>query len=437
MKLSIALALTFFSVVKATTFSPARISYGDLRDRKGGTSSSDVLLNALRQVGMVSITNIPSFRPIKLETLKSLPDCIQKSSDVATHIFPDGTLRQTIATHTLAGDMQTMKHYSTNNSACQALDQVSDTFREVVADVTNAFAIHLAAALDLDDDTPVLSSQERSFSLKDVVQQGEHLEHFHSYQASMEDYDQDNVDTIEWHIDQGMALVFTPGLLAKTGEISQGFHVKLADGSTAMVDFEEQDDLVILLGDGINQYINGALKIKDHLRALPHALRVPKTDQPRVWYGLMMLPPPDALHPVYQETFADLRHSMMFEEHSGSLALGCSSSMQARELNDITCEDNTFFCWHRCFNYTADASPDVCESQGLDLACVNDERQLWIGDHNENFYPGCVNLATAKNYTAPTNHSEHNNKGAGDTSASIIAGMSGIVGSLVVALSLF
>jgi hypothetical protein len=253
--------------------------------------------------------------------------------------------------------------------------------------------------------------------LQETFQQGEHLEHFHSYKSPTRQQDTvtasiDGTDeTIDWHLDQGLALLFTPGLIQNTP--SEGFFIRLPDGSEVMVHFEPQDEVVVLLGDGVNQYMNPILGTS--LRPVPHALRMPKmmnnNDAPRIWYGRMVLPPPSAIHPVHQKTFGDLRDALMRasagtsttkDNHEETMALGCSSSsMTARHLNDnITCQEETqFFCWHACFNHTEEASPEACASQELDLACVNDARQLWDGAHDPAFYPGCVDLATAVTFT--------------------------------------
>ena len=395
-----ALALSWLTVTNAAAsgvFTPTRISYDSLTHPQGPQDDDTRFLKALQDVGMISITNIPSFH--KKETLQSITACAKESKAAMEHVFFDGTRRRTLATHSFAGDLQTMQHES---NACHDLDKHSRVFRQMVADVTHGFAVRLAAALDIDE--PLLFSANKDYSLVQVVDQGEHLEHFHTYQTEAGASEQ---ETIEWHIDQGLALIFTPGLIH--GEPAQGFYIELADG-VVMVDFEEQDDLVILLGDGVNQYVNAALQVP--LRALPHSLQMPNDDEPRVWYGRMVLPPSDAIHPVHLQTFGDLRESMI---HKNDLAVGCSSTMYARQLEETSCEQDSFFCWHRCFNLTEELSPEACAVEGLDLACINDERELWIGDHNPNFYPGCVDLDTAVNYTKPENSTVDNGEHDGDT----------------------
>jgi hypothetical protein len=266
-------------------------------------------------------------------------------------------------------------------------------------------------------------------SFKDAIQQGEHLEHFHAYKSQQitATGTGTGTETIEWHLDQGLALLFTPGLIKNTP--TEGFFIRLQDGSEVMVKFEAHDDLVLLLGDGVNQYVNAILGTS--LRPVPHSMRMPKTNNddsppPRVWYGRMVLPPPFAIHPVHQKTFGDLRNailtatsSIIEENHDEATSLGCSArSMKARQLNDnMTCEQDTFFCWHACFNHTEEASPEACESKELDLACINDARELWDGVHDPSFFPGCVDLATAVKYTRVAASSNHTNATTGNQNA--------------------
>jgi hypothetical protein len=168
---------------------------------------------------------------------------------------------------------------------------------------------------------------------------------------------------------------------------------------------------------------------------------MPETpDQPRVWYGRMVLPPADAYHPIHLQTFGDLRNSMISGESSQEvLAMGCSYPLAARQLEEASCAANILYCWHKCVNDTEELEQN-CTDQDLDLACINDERELWIGDHNPAFFPGCVDLKTAVNYTNTTHDGDGNHTDDGDgamsTSASFTAGISSVVSALAIVVSL-
>jgi hypothetical protein len=182
----------------------------------------------------------------------------------------------------------------------------------------------------------------------------------------------------------------------------------LADGSTAEVAFDSQiDDLVIMLGDGVHQYINNNGNANSNsntdLRAVPHSVALSKNkgnnelQMPRLWYGRMVLPPPEAIHPSGNgSTFEEIRTAMIRGD-TDALSLGCaSSSMVARELMEdghahgdhgdgITCdEDVSMLCWMSCMNY-ADLGVSVedcaATSDNHSLVCANEAAEVWEFGH--------------------------------------------------------
>jgi hypothetical protein len=427
--LSVLSALALASLAEGA-FSPARISFESLVQQDD--ASKELFLRSLHRVGMISVTDIPYFDS-KWETLTTLPACLKESPEWALeHTFPDGTRRQTLATHSL-GNIHASPVPVSDTDACAAFTEASQTFRQVVGLVVAAFSKLLSESLSLDNTKPVLQdkSSNKPFSLVDIFEEGDQLDHFHCYYSSdAEESSNGQEDTIEWHTDQGLALIFTPG--STNGNPTDGFHIQLEDGSTEMVNFEKKDDLVILLGDGVNQYINRLVDAEHSLRALPHALQMPtgsgsmESSSPRVWYGRMMLPPASALYPSHPFTFGEIREHMIengSEDDSSSLSttsggsIGCSGDMVARELSETTCEEGiASFCWHRCMNYTDyDVSPEICAEQELDLVCINEEGQLWPGHHDPAFAIGCVDLATAEIFTIVDDAQDVDQDDKGDT----------------------
>jgi hypothetical protein len=136
---------------------------------------------------MVSITGIKGLD--KKEVLSSLQPCVLKSDATKVQKLLDGTRRRTFATHTVPGPggMQTISHSSPD---CEDFSKASDTFRETVASVTESFANRLTSLLAPQEDQanekkPLLTTPEGyTFdTFADVVEDGQHLEHFHSYQG--------------------------------------------------------------------------------------------------------------------------------------------------------------------------------------------------------------------------------------------------------------
>jgi hypothetical protein len=304
---------------------PTRIAFDDLvhGNEIGG---DDVFWKSLREVGLLSVTDIPNFN--KDMVLQDLEDCLHRQADVGApdftldnlsgvHDSNDGFYRRTLATRTLSGTPEgmlvaTKSHRATekkidSSHLCENLQVSSKTFRNAVQIVSEAVAARFGSLESLATD--VINNQK--IAVEKLINEGEHLEHFHSYYSESDEMSSiDNETTIDWHTDQGMMLLFTPGQY-QDGTTSGGFFIQLNDGSSAEVAFDSNiDDLVIMLGDGVNQYVNG--DAAPTLRAVPHAVTLPTSQTPRLWYGRMVLPPPKAIHPSGKgSTFEDIRAAMI------------------------------------------------------------------------------------------------------------------------------
>ena len=342
--LALALPMVFATALaKEAVFTPYRISYDDLMEDSSFEMAREAFIDTLQTEGVVSVTGIPSLRKkILLPLFMRVPSSPRLLKNIPTMmvLFVAPWLLTTVP-----GGVQRMLHYS---SACRAFEQASTPFRRTVADVTHIFSQRLASLLK--HNGPLLSTEHgyNFDTIQDVVEAGEHLEHFHSYQKDTTSTSKE--ETIDFHIDQGLFLVFSPALLIQDssilGTLKEGFYVQRQDGTRARVDFDNQDDLVFLLGDGVNQYINPKLTNKIQLRATPHAVSMHcyGSEKARVWYGRMVLPPADALHPVHGKSFGNLRDSNIQGEHKD---LACSSNMVARQLETTACEADTLFCWEK------------------------------------------------------------------------------------------
>lgn len=393
-------------------FQPLKLPYQDL---VGGTEPNRgaTVLEALQHVGMVSITNVPHLKELKQSTLSwNMHLCSQESTAAKSNHYPDGTLRRTLATHSTASGAR-LFHHNTDSTACQTFSEASQRFREVVNHVTTLFSSYLSSLLlqVQDEPLPYLVASNNSFAtFADIVNNGEHLEHFHSYQRLQESNRMESLNpkgTIELHTDQGLLLVFAPGRMAHQDpdrllELSTGFTVELSDGTLSLVEFDEDDDLVVVLGDGVNQSINPRLPRNQRLRPLPHTLALPvhPENQARVWYGRMVLPPSTAFHPQLGITFGALREALVHASNANAsntttstnvLTVGCSvDTWVARQLEETSCEADSLYCWHRCMKLTDyNVSEEICHEQGKEIFCIDLNGRLWDGSHG-NFHPGCA-----------------------------------------------
>ena len=384
----------------SNVFRPPRITYDQLMS--GDESVKLTFVDALTSTGMISVTEIPNM-DYKDAAMASLHECAKESQAAEVHKFPDGSQRFTIATHSLVGYMGTVDH-KTHHEPCESFNQAAASFRPTVTAVTQAFADRIAEFLVNDeneeDNVPLLSTATNyGFStIADVVRNGEHLEHFRSYQKL--EQSEEKEETVDLHVDQGLFLVFTPGRVYQgngKAEISSGFFIKDEDDVLVEVAFDEDDDLVIMIGDGFDQYVNSRLAKK--LRPVPHSLILPSygETETRAWYGRMVLPPFDAVHPSHDLTFGELREQMIRSSNNNTeekFQMGCSGGMMARDLSSITCEGDSIYCWHGCMNASDfGTSPEECLSQDLQLLCVNPRLQISDGNSHGDYYPACADPA--------------------------------------------
>ena len=431
MKLSHALFLFSSSIARATAGNfhrPYRIDY-EMLMKSEAFESKEVrqgFLNALRNVGLVSITGIPSASFKKRDVLSwSFHECAESSKDAQEYVFPDFTRRLTLATHTMPNSPTGIQEmFGENNlsslpKVCKSFSDASENFRQTVTEVTQVFATRVSGVLEDWINAPLMVAGDGSYAFEtfsDVVAQGEHLEHFHSYQRIKNGSQGDERDsTIEMHTDQGLFIVFAPGQLVKNShrqetKTASGLYIQLPDGSSkgSEVAFDEQDDLVIMLGDGINRILNPKMRTNDAgssatvptLRATPHALYMPfhEEEEVRVWYGRMVLPPAQAHSHDAGMSHGELRQKMIRAVVSNSedqeiLTLGCSDSgVSARILHsDEGCDSNHIYCWHTCMSVLDyNVSEDICASRSLRLECINPRNQIYVEGHGD-YFPGCTN----------------------------------------------
>jgi hypothetical protein len=416
----------------AAALTPFRVSFDALAAASEDALGDAVFWEALSTTGMVSVTGLPAAAQQALSTMASTQHaCLFEASNQQQQTFLDGTVRRTLATQTVPqvvheGGMQPLEIVTDRSSlskVCLDFEAASWMVRQATQSAVSAFAKRVAQGLEMKEGTPLLMTtgkEPQAFAtFADVVENGDYLEHFHSYQKTHKTSTKKTESTtIDVHTDQGLFLVFTPGRMAN-GELTKGFFVETVDGRLQEVDFEAQDDLVFLLGDGVNQYINNKLVGGLSLRAAPHALNLEgwtQAQEARVWYGLMVLPPSNAVHPAHDGiTFGQIRQGLVaggvgstdtirYLACSGGAAVrdvsaGSTQSTTERWLNEegdvdpTSCDNATqLYCWHTCQNLTAEISAASCTSASRKLACANDNGQIWPGTTHGDYTPQCVAL---------------------------------------------
>lgn len=259
--------------------SPRRVAFESLRD---GAAPGELLLGGLTTDGLVSITDIPSFGDVRAGLASNFHACIASVGEdvVPSQHYRDGSTRRSIAASTAPGAggrrpigaLEEIEALSGGSASepCRELKELTSSFRTMVDEAMEAFAARLSAEMGGHLSKPIMStSTGKSASvtgrdyddIRQVVEGGEHLEHFHSYQKVEGPRDEAGNDepTIEFHTDQGFFIAFTPGLIVSSDpsekglELSDGFYIRDSNGQEVMMEFKEDDHLVFMLGDGVNQ----------------------------------------------------------------------------------------------------------------------------------------------------------------------------------------
>ena len=185
--------------------------------------------------------------------MKHFTACVSdQQSDGAAVAFADGTIRRSIAL------TEGMNKKLPLTSSCQEFEESLVPFRSAVDKVIDMFVRRLSSEIGPSLKQPLLTGRSNGKeiawdNLESVVDGSEYLDHFHSYQKLTDAEDK----TIEYHVDQGLLLAFSPGLMMELGEVtsvSDGFYVRDVKGKEYELMFSEEDDLVFMLGDGVNQW---------------------------------------------------------------------------------------------------------------------------------------------------------------------------------------
>jgi hypothetical protein len=277
-------------------------------------SASPDLAAALARDGIIHVTAIPEYAELRPAALAGAQECDMFPE---SHTFADGTMRRSMAARTVPGRGGVQPFPLDSTYKCQALHAALAPFRALVAEATDRFASALSDLLDVD--VPLLSTPDGAHdfsSFSDVVRSGDHLEHIHEYTKKYTAVNTFASPTLDMHVDQGIFIAFTPALETEPSE----FHLRRSTGETVRVEFNP-DALVFMLGGGAEQIISPRIRTADGFipRGAPHAVWVPPSTTPRMWYGRMVLPPPGAaVASGSTRTYEDLRTDLIRATTTGA-----------------------------------------------------------------------------------------------------------------------
>ncbi|OUS49580.1 hypothetical protein BE221DRAFT_188880 [Ostreococcus tauri] len=224
------------------------------------------------------------------------------------------------------------------------------------------------------------------------------LDHFHAYRAPSTAHDADDVEGKHAHTDVGVAIVMTPALIL--GE------KRAAGGSRGLFvgDIEPDlpdDGMVVMLGEAARAWAPGlSPELRRLIKVPTHAM---KLTGERAWFGRMVLPQKDHVHPTIDMSFGTWHTGAMkvamssnaeaesarwaavacpspaHEESAASDSLVTQTSRRRLLADEGSCTAlGQKYCWHACQDLPAE-----CNDTSL-VQCVDQTNgQLVSGDqHN-------------------------------------------------------
>jgi len=401
------LAATAAAEQRVRAFAPGKVPFAEMDSEDAG----EIMLAELHQYGLVQVSDVPGLAELRSSVYASSLACGESSQAAKSSVFGDMVERRTFATKT-AGSF---KHGEGVSQECATFDLKSAELGALIDVVSSRFAARVSSLFKLEHQ--VETSNGASYeNFEQVVENGDHLDHFHSYKINKSTQATTSIETTDFHTDQGLFISFIPALMvSKDGAMSAQepgqFLIKSASGNVLRTSFADEGNvLVFMMGNGVDQAINDKLAPEfPFLWATPHAFVVPEAaeDVWRVWFGRMFFLPVDALHSSSGVAFGEIQSAMQTdigEENldSSSLSIGCAGQRVARDLSSDSCTEDQIFCWMRCMDYPEDANPEYCESQGLPVKCASQYNQIWTPeDGHGDYIPMCTN-ATASITPAPT-----------------------------------
>jgi len=410
--------LLLLGVPAAAEFRPHTISFQDLQRARTGHA---ILHEALSEVGLVAISDIPGYPELRSQVLSSAHRCLRAlpDDDARGHFFEDGTERRTLAM-AVGGEPALRKDLP----SCNQLRAELGRFRDLVGRVSHIFASRLGELLNLGD-SPLLASAsgDEYETVESLFEHGDHLDHIHSYYLKPASQGS-NLRTMDLHTDQGLCIAFTPALLVEEdqsgevhslGKAAGRFQIQLRDSAVTDIALRG-DELIFMLGDGVNQYVNPKKLDGPELRAVPHALTMPEhaANQWRVWFGRMFLPPADAVSQEHGITYGQMSEMLTEawvtedDDFMPRLGLGCSGGQHAAELRELdevdppcssgsrrrcsgSCANNQLQCWWRCMNFTDLASTCSADEH---VNCTNRRDEISLGSDHGDFGLTCTSSTT-------------------------------------------
>jgi hypothetical protein len=298
---------------------------------------------------------------------------------VAAAVMRDGALRRTVAAASEGARRLPMSNQQCGRRADQLRGLVGSSVRQLFLLLDTAAQWSHAQNVKHVEDTKIELLGPSYSRFEELASEGRHLEHLHSYYSSSDclNLSSHTAGTLPMHTDSGLFVAMTTGFVKGIGGTSQDVNLHLQLPSGVVVRAETDDDsLLILVGEGAAEWLLPVLG--SPLRAMPHALvgsglgcSPDNRRWTRSWYGMMILPPPNALVPAVDSNekeklipyrdYREMELRLAAEVSADRLPTGCISSrwdrfasngLQKRLLSNELCTrsdgSNGIMCWTQC-----------------------------------------------------------------------------------------
>ncbi|RQM11007.1 hypothetical protein DD237_008530 [Peronospora effusa] len=295
------------------------ISTFDYDNLSTGNTPNEVL-NALKQDGIISLANVPSYAHVRRSYLDSAAACAMSAheaeADFLLHkTLTDGTKRYTISAPSgLAANAAA----TTTDAVCPGYQDIYNKFSSLLELVV----ISVATTLDATDFI-TKDGYGRPVSSRKMIMDAVRLDHFHVYETPslhdrrlMSDFSGTQTDpssendfTLELHEDHGMFIAFSTPTFYKVSTdgtkrtfesvsagsenyAESGLIIQTRDGRRVRPVLKP-DEVTLMVGAGFEHWVDTSEK----LPAVMHGMRMPKVETMatesllRAWFGKMTLLP--------------------------------------------------------------------------------------------------------------------------------------------------
>ena len=201
-------------------------------DNDGDASSGERFRRSMLEDGILTVHDIPGFASLRRRVMPGVSACGATATSARVTNFPDGTSRRTVAAITKGfhpSEALDLNYDAVHEASCsEHLLADVDSFRELVSSVSRAFVERLGESFPSKDGSPMLQSADPASEpfedISSLAAAGDHLEHFHAYSRGDRSPSSNNAassETIDLHADQGMFIMFTPGVVVDLSQCHQ------------------------------------------------------------------------------------------------------------------------------------------------------------------------------------------------------------------------